>query len=145
MAFLISLESLPEQPLNGLRRIRQTRLSAQLLKAGFTAALAIMFKRQVSGGGKKIGAQGGTLRIIAARLFDQAQKAIVGDVFSQFKAPQHAPGKAKHGIPMRLIHQQKGGSGRLAMPGLTPLRWSSDQATLKTSKITHGELLPWRL
>src|SRR6185369_14732055 len=87
---------------------RLFRFLSNFVEARFASLIAEVFQRQVTRRCVQVSFQGSTLRTIVPRFTNQAEKAVVRNVFSNFNRAQQPVSKTKNRVPVPVVQLQKG-------------------------------------
>src|SRR5262245_40026207 len=97
-----------EQPSQGSPTRRIFRFLYYRIESGFASLVPEMFQSQVPRGCVHVSFQRSPLRAKVLRLANQAEKAIVRNVFSNFNRTQQPVSKTKYWVPVPVVQLQKG-------------------------------------
>src|SRR5689334_18431636 len=97
-----------EQPSQRSSSRRLFRFLTNFFEARFASLIAEVFQRQVTRRCVQVSFQRSTFRTVILRLANQAEEAVVRNVFSNFNRTEQPVSKTKYRVPVPIVQLQKG-------------------------------------
>src|SRR5262245_36328681 len=104
----MSRQLLIEQPSQWPSTWRFLRFLRHLIEPGFASLVPKVFQSQIPRGCIQVSFQRSPLRAKVLRLANQAEKAVVRNVFSNFNRTKQPVSETKYWVPVPVVQLQKG-------------------------------------